>query len=202
MKLYDYLDSGNGYKARLLLALLGRSYELVEVDILRGETRTPSFLAINPNGRIPVLELDDGRHLSESNAILYYLAQDTPYFPADPWLQAKVQEWLCFEQYSHEPYIATLRYWIRHMDLNDIRGMLAPDKRRGGDAALAVLDMQLSAERFLVANVFTIADIALYAYTHVAEQAGFELAHYPNVQRWLGDIAKQPGYVPMFSAAA
>jgi glutathione S-transferase len=196
MRLYDYLDSGNGYKVRLLLALLGRAYELVEVDILRAETRTASFLAINPNGRVPVLQLDDGRALSESNAILYYLSQDTAYFPNDSWQRAKVQQWLCFEQYSHEPYIATLRYWIRHLDLEGTRGLLAEEKRRGGDAALAVLNQHLAGQRFLV-DSFTIADIALYAYTHVANQAGFELERYPNVQRWLGEVAHQPGYVSM-----
>jgi glutathione S-transferase len=198
MKLYDYLDSGNGYKVRLLCALLGRPYELVEVDILKGETRTPSFLAINPNGRIPVLELDDGRRLSESNAILYFLAQGTPYFPVDVWQQAKVQEWLCFEQYSHEPYIATLRFWMRHLDLNGTRGLLAEDKRKGGAAALALLDAHLAQYTFLVGDAFTIADIALYAYTHVADQAGFQLGDYPNLNRWLQAIAKQPGYIPMF----
>jgi glutathione S-transferase len=198
MKLYDYLDSGNGYKVRLLLALLGRKYELVELDILKGETRTPGFLAINPNGRIPVLELEDGRRLSESNAILYYLAQGTPYFPTDLWQQAQVQQWLSFEQYSHEPYIATLRYWIRHLDLNGTRGLLAEDKRRGGEAALALMDAHLSGQAFLVDDAFSIADIALYAYSHVADQAGFQLRGYPNLTRWFQAIANQPGYIPMF----
>jgi glutathione S-transferase len=198
MKLYDYLDSGNGYKVRLLLALLARPYELIEVDILKGETRTPGFLAMNPNGRIPVLELDDGRYLAESNAILYYLAENTPYLPSDPWQRAKVLQWLCFEQYSHEPYIATLRYWIRHVDLNGTRGLLAEEKRRGGEAALALMNDQLSGHRFLVGSDFTVADIALYAYTHVASQAGFDLGRHPSLRRWLGEVSNQPGYVPMF----
>lgn len=198
MKLYDYLDSGNGYKVRLLLALLGREYDLVEVDIMQGETRTPSFLRLNPNGRIPVLELEDGRALAESNAILYYLAQGTPYFPSDPWQRAKVQQWLCFEQYSHEPYIATLRYWIRHLDLTGTRGLLADEKRRGGEAALALMNAHLVTREFLVDDTFTIADIALYAYTHVADQAGFDLENHPAINRWLQDVAKQRGYVPMF----
>jgi glutathione S-transferase len=198
MKLYDNADSGNGYKVRLLLALLSHKYELVELDTVNGETRTPSFLAINPNGRIPVLELEDGRRLSESNAILYYLAQGTPYFPNDLWQQAEVQQWLNFEQYSHEPYIATLRYWIRHLDLNGTRGLLAEDKRRGGEAALALMDAHLSKQTFLVADAFSIADIALYAYTHVADQAGFQLGGHPNLTRWLQAIGNQPGYIPMF----
>jgi glutathione S-transferase len=198
MKLYDYLDSGNGYKVRLLLALLARPYDLVEVDIMKGETRTPEFLAMNPNGRVPVLELDDGRHLAESNAILFYLAHDTPYLPNDPWQQAKVLQWLCFEQYSHEPYIATLRYWIRHVDLNGTRGLLAEEKRRGGEAALRLMNAHLSAHRFIVGDDFTIADIALYAYTHIASQAGFDLGGYSSLKRWLDEVAKQPRYVPMF----
>jgi glutathione S-transferase len=199
MKLYDYLDSGNGYKVRLLLALLERPYELVVLDILNGETRTPSFLAMNPNGRIPLLELDDGRHLAESNAILDYLARGTPYFPSDPWQQAKVLEWQFFEQYSHEPFIATLRYWIRHLDLTGIRGELASDKRKGGDAALALMDAQLAKQAFLVGEAFTVADISLFAYTHVADQAGFELERYPNVQRWIAAVKQQPRFLPMFS---
>jgi glutathione S-transferase len=198
MKLYDYLDSGNGYKVRLLLALLARPYELVEVDILKGETRTPDFLGMNPNGRVPLLELDDGRHLAESNAILFYLAQDSRYLPNDPWDRAKVLQWLCFEQYSHEPYIATLRYWIRHVDLNGTRGLLAEEKRRGGEAALRLMNEHLSAHRFLVADALTIADIALYAYTHVANQAGFDLVRHPSLTRWLAEVANQPRYVPMF----
>jgi glutathione S-transferase len=198
MKLYDYLDSGNGYKVRLLLALLARPYVLAPVDILKGETRTPEFLAMNPNGRIPVLELDDGRHLAESNAILFYLAHDTPYLPSDPWERAKVLQWLCFEQYSHEPYIATLRYWIRHVDLNGTRGLLAEEKRRGGEAALRLMNEHLSAHRFIVGDDLTIADIALYAYTHVANQASFDLDRYPSLKRWLDEVAKQPRYVPMF----
>lgn len=198
MKLYDYPDSGNGYKVRLLLALLERPYELVVLDILKRETRTPSFLALNPNGRIPLLELDDGRRLAESNAILDYLARGTAYFPSDPWQQAKVLEWQFFEQYSHEPFIATLRYWIRHVDLTGIRGELAKDKRTGGDAALALMDAHLAKQPFLVGEAFTVADISLFAYTHVADQAGFELERYPNVQRWIAAVAQQPRFVPMF----
>lgn len=197
MKLYDYLDSGNGYKVRLLLALLGRDYTLVPVDILAGESRTPAFLAKNPNGRIPVLELDDGRCLAESNAILYFLAQGSAYWPSDPWQRAQVLQWFCFEQYSHEPYIATLRFWVRHLDLEGTRSVLAPEKRRGGDAALAVMERHLSQHAYFVADRFGIADIALYAYTHVADQAGFELERYPAVQAWLARVRAVPGYVSM-----
>jgi glutathione S-transferase len=199
MKLYDNSDSGNGYKVRLMLALLERPYELVELDIFKGESRTPAFLAMNPNGRIPLLELDDGRHLSESNAIIDYLAHGTPYLPSDPWLHAKVLEWQFFEQYSHEPYIATLRAWIRHLDLTGIRGELAKDKRKAGDAALALMDAHLAKQEFLVGTRFTVADISLFAYTHVADQAGFELARYPNLQRWIAAVRRQPRFVPMFA---
>jgi glutathione S-transferase len=199
MRLYDHHDSGNGYKVRLMLALLERSYELVEVDILQGGSRTPAFLAMNPNGRIPLLELDDGRYLSESNAIIDYLAQGTPYYPTDPWQRAKVLEWQFFEQYSHEPYIATLRFWVRHLDLTGIRAELAKDKRKGGDAALALMDAHLAKHAFLAGDAFTVADISLFAYTHVADQAGFELARYPNVQRWIASVREQPRFVPMFA---
>jgi glutathione S-transferase len=184
-----------------MLALLGRPYELVEVDILQGGSRTAAFLAMNPNGRIPLLELDDGRYLSESNAIIDYLAHGTPYLPRDPWHHAKVLEWQFFEQYSHEPYIATLRFWVRHLDLTGIRGELAKDKRKGGDAALALMDAHLAKREFLVGDAFTVADISLFAYTHVADQAGFELARYPHVQRWIARVREQPRFVPMFAPA-
>jgi len=195
MRLYDYPDSGNGYKARLLLQLLGRPYELVYVDIMGGETRTPSFLAKNANGRIPLLEVDDGRFLAESNAILFFLAQDTEYWPSDAWQRAEVMQWLCFEQYSHEPYIATLRFWIRHTDMSGTRALLADEKKRGGYAALQVMEGHLAQRQYFVAERLTIADIALYAYTHVAHQGGFALQSYPAVVAWLARVQAVPGYV-------
>ena len=139
LRLYDYLPSGNGYKVRLLLHQLGIPFERVELDILRGETRTPEFLAKNPNGRIPTLELEDGSHLAESNAILCYLADGTPFLPADRLERARVLQWMCFEQYSHEPNIATVRFWY-HSELTDERRALLPAKRELGEAALGVMD--------------------------------------------------------------
>ena len=137
LRLYDYLASGNAYKVRLLLHQLGILFERVETDIVRGETRTPEFLARNPNGRIPTLELEDGTHLAESNAILFYIAEGTPFLPATRFERALVLQWLCFEQYSHEPNIATVRFWL-HTGLDDERRALLPTKRRLGHDALAV----------------------------------------------------------------
>jgi glutathione S-transferase len=197
LRLYDYLDSGNGYKLRLLLALLATPYELVEVDILRGESRTPEFLAMNPNGRIPVLELDDGEHLSESDAILFYLAEGTRFLPAGRLERARVLQWMFFEQYSHEPNIATPRFWLRHTRITEERAAALAAKRELGYAALTVMEKELAGRRWLVGDSMTIADIALYAYTHVAEEGGFDLAPYPNVRAWLARVAAEPGYVPM-----
>jgi len=197
LRLYDYLDSGNGYKLRLLLALLGLPYELVELDILRGESRTPEFLAKNPNGRIPVLELEDGSYLAESDAILFYLAEGTRFLPADRLERARVLQWMFFEQYSHEPNIATSRFWVRHTTITDERSAALAAKRELGHAALAVMEKHLAGRRWFVAESMTIADIALYAYTHVADQGGFDLTPYPNVRAWLARVAAEPGYVPM-----
>jgi glutathione S-transferase len=200
LRLHDYLSSGNGYKVRLLLTQLGRPFERVEYDIDRGETRTPSFLRMNLNGRIPVLELEDGRFLAESNAILVYLAEGSPFLPEDRYERGLVLQWLFFEQYSHEPNIATLRYWLTHGLLDEERRPLVAGKRRLGDAALAVMDGHLAERRFFVAERYTIADIALYAYTHVAAEGGFDLGGYPAVQRWLSRVAAQPGHVPITRA--
>ncbi len=197
MRLYDYLDSGNGYKVRLLLAHLAIPYELVEVDILAGESRTEQFLAMNPNGRIPVIETDDCRTLAESNAILFYLAEGTNYLPEPRIDRARVLQWMFFEQYSHEPYIATSRFWLRHVEATTERERLLESKKEGGYAALGVMESHLADADFLVAGRYTIADIALYAYTHVADQGGFDLDGYPAVRRWLGRVAAQPGFIPM-----
>jgi glutathione S-transferase len=197
MKLYDYLSSGNGYKIRLVLNRLGIRYERVEVDILKGESRTPEFLARNPNGRIPVLELADGRVLAESNAIIAWLAEGSELLPNDRWLRAKLFEWLFFEQYSHEPNIATVRFWLTHSGLTDERRAMLEGKRRQGYAALGVMEGRLDEAPFLVADRFTIADIALYAYTHVAEEGGFDLAGFPAVRDWLARVAAEPGHIPI-----
>ena len=197
LTLYDYLSSGNGYKCRLLLAQLGIPYRRVELDILKGETRTPEFLARNPNGRIPALELEDGTILSESDAILFYLAEGTPFLPDDRLGRAQVLQWMFFEQYSHEPFIAVARF-IRHLLPPDTpRRTELPRLEQGGYAALGVMERRLADHPFLVADRYTIADIALYGYTHVADEGGFDLAGYPGVRAWMQRVAGQPGYLPI-----
>jgi len=194
MILHDYLPSGNGYKVRLLLNLLRRPYEYRHYDIVSGQTRVPEFLRMNPVGKIPVLELDDGRFLSESNAILYYLAQGTEYWPQACWDQTQVLRWMSFEQYSHEPNIATPRFWLTHLGLNEERQAQLAGKQAQGNAALAVMDEHLSRHAWFAADRYTIADIALYAYTHVADEGGFDLADYPHVRRWLDRVASRPNH--------
>src|SRR5665213_1432120 len=175
LTVYDYLDSGNGYKIRLLLAQLEQRYRWVELDILANKTRTPEFLAKNPNGRIPALELEDGTCLAESNAILWYLAEGSAFVPDDRLLRAQVLQWMFFEQYSHEPYVATPRFIVRHLPPDSPRRAELADRMTRGRAALAVMETQLSHRDFFVGLTYTIADIALYAYTHVAHEAGFDL---------------------------
>ena len=195
LRLYDYLDSGNGYKARLLLHLLGEPFELIELDIMKGETRTPEFLAKNPAGRIPVLETEDGRFLPESGAILWYLADGTLFLPDDPWEHAQVLRWMFFEQYSHEPFVAVARFWLKHLPADDPRRAQLPDKQKGGTAALEVMEGHLKDHGSFVGARLTIADIALYAYTHVADEGGFDLSRYPAIEAWCARVAGQPGYV-------
>ncbi len=197
LRLHDYLDSGNGYKVRLLLSMLGTSFELIEYDIVEGATRTPEFLAKNANGRIPVLELEDGSFLPESNAILYYLAEGTPFLPDDRRGRAEALRWMFFEQYSHEPNIATARFWLKHLALDDAKRAALEDKHAQGHAALGVMEGHLRERDYFVGARCTIADIALYAYTHVADQGGFDLAAYSAVRAWLARIAAAPGYVPI-----
>ena len=198
LTLYDYLDSGNGYKVRLLLSHLEMPHKRVELDIDQGETRTPQFLAKNPNGRIPALELEDGTVLPESNAILFYLAEGTPYLPFDRLGRAQVLQWMFFEQYSHEPNIATVRYWITHkVAMTPERVAALPGKRAQGDAALAVMEGHLKKNRWFAGGKYSIADIALYAYTHVAEEGGFDLQSYPALRAWLGRVAQLPGHIPI-----
>jgi glutathione S-transferase len=196
LKLFDYLESGNGYKVRLLMHQLGIPYERIELDILQGETRRPEFLARNPNGRIPVLELDDGRLLCESNAIQFYLATGSELLPDDRLERARVLQWMFFEQYSHEPYIAVLRFWA-HAGLLEERRAELPERRRRGEEALAVMDGHLGRHDYFAANRYTIADIALYAYTHVAEEGGFDLSRYPAIGAWLGRVKGQPRHIPI-----
>lgn len=202
LELHDYLDSGNGYKIRLMLAHLRVAYRHHEVDIMRGQTRTPQFLAINPNGRIPVLRLDSGQYLTESDAILWYLAEGTEYLPTDRYARAQVLQWMFFEQYSHEPYVATPRFIMRHLPADDPRRAELPKRLANGRAALAIMEAHLREHDYFVGGSYTIADIALYAYTHVAEDGGLELAPYPRLNAWLKRVAVQPRHVGLFERPA
>lgn len=197
LKLYDFLPSGNDYKVRLLLTQLGIPFERVNVDITKGESRTPEFLAKNPNGRVPLLELEDGRFLPESNAILFFLAEGTAFLPGDRFERAQVLQWLFFEQYSHEPYIATSRYIISILDKADDYQDVLAEKREKGYAALKVMEHHLGDRPFFVANCYTIADIGLYAYTHVAHEGSFDLSSFPNIRAWLNRVQAQPNHIPI-----
>jgi len=189
--------SGNCYKIELLLAQLGLDYRFVAVDVLRGQSRTPEFLAMNANGKIPLLQLDDGRCLAESNAILCYLADGTPLWPAERFTRAQVLQWLFFEQYSHEPYIATARFIVQYLGRPPERAADLAAKMAPGHRALAVLEQQLAKQPFLCGADYTIADIALYAYTHVAGEGDFDLTPYPHLRAWLQRVRAQPGHVSM-----
>jgi glutathione S-transferase len=184
-RLHNNMASGNAYKVRL-----------VEYDIDRAETRTPEFLAKNPNGRIPLLELSPGRFLAESNAILCYLAEDTHFMPADRLQRAQVMQWLFFEQYSHEPNVATVRFWITHkVEMTEFRQVALPVKRKDGIAALAVMEHHLTGRDWFAGTAYSIADIALYAYTHVAHEGGFDLEPFPAIRAWMERVASEPGHV-------
>jgi len=197
-RLYDYLPSGNGYKVRLVLRELGLPYELVEVDILHGGSRTPEFLAKNPNGRIPLLEIPGKDFLSESHAIISFLADGSALIPKDPLDRARMWQWLCFEQYNLEPNVATVRFWLHSLHKTEAElGEKLTDKRRLGFAALDVLENGLAGRRYLVADQYSLADIGLYAYTHVAEEGGFPLERYPAIHDWCARIAARPGYRPI-----
>jgi glutathione S-transferase len=195
MKLYNVAYSGNSYKVRLLLAQLDIPYEVIEVDILAGESRTPEFLKINPNGRTPVLD-DDGFVLAESNAILAYLARGTRFLPEDQKSWARVFQWMFFEQYSHEPFIATSRFWLQHKPDSSERSALLASKRDGGWAALRIMEDHLSKSDFFISD-YSIADIALFAYTHVSYEGGLPLGDFPQIRAWIERVKAQPGFVPM-----
>ena len=196
MLLYDSAVSGNCYKVRLLLSMLGIPFERREVDVVDRSGRLELLGALNPALRVPTLVLDDGEPLAESNAILCYLAEGTEWLPAERLQRARVLQWLFFEQYSHEPYIAVVRFWVCFAAERPPEAEIEA-RRRGGIAALEAMERHLSARDFLVGERFTIADIALYAYTHVAHEAGFEMAAYPGVGAWLERVAAQPGHVPI-----
>lgn len=197
IKVYGDILSGNCYKIKLLLEFLGTEYEWLHVNILAKETHTEAFKRLNPNARIPVLDFGDGKSLWESNAILNYLADGTSFLPQSRWDRAKVLQWMFFEQYSHEPYIATARYIKKYLGLPKEREAEYHGKQEGGHKALAIMNEQLSRQNYLVGENITIADIALYAYTQVAHEGGFDLAGYPHILRWFKDIEKLPSFVAM-----
>ncbi|MFK3795082.1 glutathione S-transferase family protein [Pseudomonas sp. NPDC088444] len=196
-KVYGDYNSGNCYKIKLMLNLLGAAYEWVPVDVLNGETETEAFLEKNPNGKIPVLELEDGTCLWESNAILNFLAEGTPYLLTEPRLRTQMLQWQFFEQYSHEPTIAVARFIQFYLGLPEERLEEYRVLQKRGYKALKVMEKQLVRTPFLVGEQFSIADIALYAYTHVAHQGGFDLSQFPAIQAWLERVKEQPGYVGM-----
>lgn len=197
LTVYGDVQSGNCYKIKLLLALMSTPHVWKTIDILKGETRTEAFLAMNPVGQIPLLVLGDGRRLAESNAILNYLAFDSDWLSTDPYELALIQQWQFFEQYNHEPYIAVARFINRFLGLPDDRREEYESKQKGGHRALAVMERQLQQTPFLTGNLPRTADISLYGYTHVADEGGFELSGYPAINRWIDRIQSLPGYVGM-----
>lgn len=197
MKIYGDMQSGNCYKIKLLASLLGIDHEWIHVDILNGETHTAEFLQKNPNAKIPLLELPDGRCLSESNAILNYLAAGSEFLSDDAFEVAKIQQWQFFEQYSHEPYIAVARFISKYLGLPEDRKAEYESKQAGGHKALRVMEQQLQQTPYLTGDRLTTADISLYGYTHVAGEGGFDLSEYPAIQAWLSRIQSLPNYVGM-----
>ncbi len=197
LTVYSYQGSGNCYKVRLLLTQLEIPFRVVEVDVVKGEQRTPEYRAKNPNGKVPMVELEDGEFLPESGAILYHFAQGNPLWPADPWQQARVLQWMFFEQYSLEPHIAVARFWCHYLKAEEKHKEQLVEKRKGGNRALRVMDQHLGDHDFFAADRYTIADIALYGYTHVAPEGGFSLAPYPAVRAWLQRVASQPRHIPI-----
>ena len=195
--LYGNSISGNCWKPAFMLRQRGLPFRWVEIDILGGASRTPEFLAKNPNGRVPLLQAPDGRLLAESNAMLLHLGEGTPWLPADAWQRAKVYEWLFFEQYSHEPYVATVRFWVAFMRKGEEWRDKIAEAMVKGYAALGVMERQLAQTPFLVGAEPTLADVALYAYTHVAHEGGFSLREYPALRAWLGRFAALPGFAAM-----
>ena len=197
MKVYGDVWSGNCYKLKLALTQLGRSFEWVPIDIMKGESRTPAFLAMSPNGRVPTVELDVGTCLAESNAILWYLAEGTPLVPDSRLARARALQWMFFEQYSHEPNIATSRYIIRYLGSPPEKAAALAARVEPGYAALGVMETHLKGNDWFAGGRYSIADIALYAYTHCAAEGGFDLGRFPSVRAWLARVESQPLYLPM-----
>lgn len=200
MRLFDSTISGNCYKVRLLLSQLGRSYERIEVAFMQMESRQEVLGDRNPTGKIPTLELEDGKSLGESNAILWYLAQGSDFLPADPFGQAKVLQWMFFEQNNLEANIAMARFWVHVLQAEEEYREHLKLRYDGGHEALRALESGLVDHEFLVGNRYSIADIALYAYTHVAPEGGFSLEKYPAIRAWLARVEQQPGYIPMLES--
>jgi glutathione S-transferase len=196
-KVFGMSASGNCYKVKLLLAQLGLDYQWQEIDILQAETRTPEFLAINPNGKVPTLQIGADQYLAESNAILCYLAENTPYWATERFKKAETLQWLFFEQYSHEPYIAVARFIKKFLPPDHPRQADIPRLHERGYQALQVMEQHLAKHNFFVDQCYSIADVALYAYTHVAADGGFDLSSYPAIQAWMQRLQQQPGYVEM-----
>jgi glutathione S-transferase len=197
LRVYGDMNSGNCFKVKLVLHQLGIEYAWTPVDILKKETRTPEFLARNPVGKIPLLQLSDDVFLPESNAILYYLAEGSTLFPTDRLERARVMQWLFFEQYNHEPSVATARYIVRYLGRPAEHEQLLQRKIAEGREALGVMERHLTSRAFFVAERYSIADIALYAYTHVAHEGGIELTPFPAIRSWIARVSSQPGYVSM-----
>lgn len=193
--LYDSAISGNAYKVRLILSHLGLPVKRIEMNVDDGSTRRPEFLQVNRNGKVPAVVLEDGTALSESDAILYYFAEGTPYWPTDRLQRARVLQWMFFEQYNHEPTIAVVRHWVAHLGKTAASEPALPAKIAAGYRALDVMEDHLKAHEFFVGDRYTIADIALYAYTHVAHEGGFDLGRYPAIAAWLKRVAGQPGHI-------
>jgi glutathione S-transferase len=197
VKLYDSQLSGNCWKVRQLLALRGIPYERIELDVIDRSNRRDVLGGKNPALRVPTLELDDGEHLAESNAIIWYLADGTPCVPDNPLDRARVLQWMFFEQYEVEPNLAVARFWVSIIGERDKYAAELEGKWQAGNRALAAIDEQLEDRDWLVGDAFSIADVSVYAYTHVAEEGGFDLGAYPAVRAWLDRVAARPGYVPM-----
>ncbi|MEJ2602929.1 MAG: glutathione S-transferase family protein [Gammaproteobacteria bacterium] len=197
-RVYGDAISGNCYKVKLIMNELALPFVWVDVDILAGDTRRPEFLEKNPNGRVPVLEIEGQGCLAESNAILAYLGEGTPLVPRDAYQRALVWQWLFFEQYSHEPYIATSRFIVRYLGRPAEREEELRVRSAPGYRALDVMERRLEIGEFIVGDHFTLADIALFAYTHVAEEGGFSLARYPAIRAWIDRVAARPAFLPMY----
>jgi len=198
--LHDNTESGNAYKVRLLLSFLKLEFKTIQYDVVGGATRTEKYLSeINKNGRIPVLQFEDGRCLAESNAIIYFMAQNTKYFPNDTWQQAKVMEWLFFEQYSHEPFVAVAKYILTMLPEDTPRRAEIPTLHEKGYTALQIMEDHLAENNYLVGDSLSIADIALYAYSHKAHMGEFDMSRFPAIDRWFKRIESEENYLAMYN---